>query len=53
MRDQNPDAAFVYLGEIDVAEHSYGAASRQYLDAVGRVDTLIGQVLTAVKNPPT
>ncbi|MFD4246562.1 alkaline phosphatase family protein [Streptomyces sp. NPDC058525] len=53
LRDQNPDAAFVYLGEIDVAGHSYGAASQQYLDAVARVDALIGQVLTAVQNRPT
>ncbi|MFD4738260.1 alkaline phosphatase family protein [Streptomyces virginiae] len=53
LRDQNPDAAFVYLGEIDAAGHSYGAASRQYLDTIARVDTLVGQLLTAVKNRPT
>ncbi|MCX4801317.1 alkaline phosphatase family protein [Streptomyces sp. NBC_01214] len=53
LRDQNPDAAFVYLGEIDAAGHSYGAASQQYLDTVARVDALVGQLLTAVKNRPT
>ncbi|MEY2228555.1 alkaline phosphatase family protein [Streptomyces sp. BF23-19] len=53
LRDQNPDAAFVYLGEIDEAGHSYGAASQQYLDTIARVDTLVGQLLTAVKNRPT
>ncbi|MEU9231408.1 alkaline phosphatase family protein [Streptomyces subrutilus] len=53
LQGQNPDAAFVYLGEIDIAGHSYGAASQQYLDAIGRVDKLIGQVLTAVQNRPT
>ncbi|MFI1449320.1 alkaline phosphatase family protein [Streptomyces virginiae] len=53
LRDQNPDAAFVYLGEIDAAGHSYGAASQQYLDTIARVDTLVGQLLTAVKNRPT
>ncbi|MGR4878891.1 alkaline phosphatase family protein [Streptomyces sp. LARHCF249] len=53
LRDQNPDAAFVYFGEIDIAGHSYGAASQQYLDAIGRSDKLIGQVLTAVQNRPT
>ncbi|WP_301370863.1 alkaline phosphatase family protein [Streptomyces xanthophaeus] len=52
LRDQNPDAAFVYLGEIDAAGHSYGAASQQYLDTIARVDTLVGQLLTAVKNRP-
>ncbi|MFB6613446.1 alkaline phosphatase family protein [Streptomyces sp. NPDC056367] len=53
LRDQNPDAAFVYLGEIDHAGHAYGAASQQYLDTIARVDVLIGQVLTAVQNRPT
>ncbi|RSS40864.1 nucleotide pyrophosphatase [Streptomyces sp. WAC07061] len=53
LRDGNPDAAFVYLGQVDSAGHSYGAASQQYLDAIGRVDTLVGQLLTAVKNRPT
>ncbi|MFG2483083.1 alkaline phosphatase family protein [Streptomyces virginiae] len=53
LRDQNPDAAFVYLGEIDAAGHSYGAASQQYLDTIARVDALVGQLLTAVKNRPT
>lgn len=53
LRDQNPDAAFVYFGEIDVAGHSYGAGSQQYLDAVARVDALIGQLLTSVQNRPT
>ncbi|WP_405440390.1 alkaline phosphatase family protein [Streptomyces avidinii] len=53
LRDQNPDAAFVYLGEIDAAGHSYGAASQQYLDTIARVDTLVGRLLTAVQNRPT
>ncbi|MFE3991289.1 alkaline phosphatase family protein [Streptomyces goshikiensis] len=53
LRDQNPDASFVYLGQVDSAGHSYGAASPQYLDAIGRVDTLVGQLLTAVQNRPT
>ncbi|MFE9482803.1 alkaline phosphatase family protein [Streptomyces spororaveus] len=53
LQGQNPDAAFVYLGEIDAAGHAYGAASQQYLDTVARVDTLVGQLLTAVKNRPT
>ncbi|MFJ3631128.1 alkaline phosphatase family protein [Streptomyces sp. NPDC090112] len=53
LRTQDPDAAFVYLGEIDAAGHSHGAASQQYLDAVARVDALVGQLLTAVQNRPT
>ncbi|MFD3545880.1 alkaline phosphatase family protein [Streptomyces sp. NPDC058655] len=52
LRDQNPDAAFVYLGEIDAAGHSSGAASQAYLNAVARVDVLVGKLLTAVQSRP-
>ncbi|MGW4686033.1 alkaline phosphatase family protein [Streptomyces sp. NPDC004244] len=52
LRDQNPDAAFVYLGQVDSAGHSYGAASQQYLDAIARVDVLVGQLLNAVAARP-
>lgn len=53
LRTQNPDAAFVYLGEIDHAGHSSGAASQEYLNTIGRVDKLVGQLLTAVQARPT
>ncbi|MCY0936711.1 alkaline phosphatase family protein [Streptomyces sp. H34-S4] len=53
LRDQNPDAAFVYLGEIDHAGHTSGAASQEYLNAIARVDKLVGQLLTAVQSRPT
>ncbi|MER5729465.1 alkaline phosphatase family protein [Streptomyces sp. NPDC002138] len=53
LRDQNPDAAFVYFGEIDHAGHASGAASQEYLNTIGRVDKLVGQLLTAVQARPT
>ncbi|MFG2984689.1 alkaline phosphatase family protein [Streptomyces sp. NPDC048258] len=53
LRSQNPDAAFVYLGEIDHAGHTSGAASQEYLNTIARVDTLIGQLLGAVRDRPT
>ncbi|QES52351.1 nucleotide pyrophosphatase [Streptomyces venezuelae] len=53
LRTANPDAAFVYLGEVDAAGHSNGAASQQYLDSIARVDALVGQLLTAVQQRPT
>ncbi|WP_308346910.1 alkaline phosphatase family protein [Streptomyces sp. ISL-66] len=53
LRDQNPDAAFVYFGEIDHAGHSSGAASQEYLNTIARVDKLVGQLLTAVQARPT
>ncbi|WP_328298842.1 alkaline phosphatase family protein [Streptomyces sp. NBC_00435] len=53
LRDQNPDAAFVYFGEIDHAGHSSGAASQEYLNTIARVDKLVGQLLTAVQARPS
>ncbi|WP_329445022.1 alkaline phosphatase family protein [Streptomyces sp. NBC_01426] len=53
LRDQNPDAAFVYLGEVDHAGHTSGAASQEYLNAIARVDVLVGKLLTAVESRPT
>ncbi|MFG2295375.1 alkaline phosphatase family protein [Streptomyces sp. NPDC048603] len=53
LRDANPDASFVYLGEVDAAGHSSGASSQAYLDAIARVDALVGQLLTAVQQRPT
>ncbi|MFF8590725.1 alkaline phosphatase family protein [Streptomyces sp. NPDC015220] len=49
LRDGDPDAVFVQLDGIDHAGHSYGAASRQYLDAVHAADAQVGQMVAAVK----
>ncbi|GHJ47227.1 hypothetical protein Cs7R123_45690 [Catellatospora sp. TT07R-123] len=53
LRDRNPDAAFVYLGDIDAAGHSSGAASAAYLATLSRSDAQIGQLLAAVRARPT
>ncbi|WP_433222546.1 alkaline phosphatase family protein [Dactylosporangium sp. CS-047395] len=53
LRQQNPDAAFVYLGAVDEAGHSSGAASPAYLAALARSDAQIGQLLAAVRARPT
>ncbi|MFJ3924870.1 alkaline phosphatase family protein [Streptomyces sp. NPDC090022] len=53
LRTGNPDASFVYFGEVDAAGHSSGAGSQAYLDAIARVDALVGQLLTAVQQRPT
>ena len=53
LKNGNPDAAFVYLGEIDATGHNAGAASQAYLDTIARVDALVGQVLTGVTSRPT
>ncbi|MFI6323282.1 alkaline phosphatase family protein [Nonomuraea sp. NPDC050556] len=53
LRDQNPDASFVYLGNIDIAGHNSGAASKGYLDAIKASDAQIGRLLAAVRARPT
>ncbi|MER7281134.1 alkaline phosphatase family protein [Dactylosporangium sp. NPDC000244] len=53
LHDQNPDAAFVYLGAVDEAGHASGAASPAYLAALARSDAQVGQLLTAVRTRAT
>ncbi|MEV8632616.1 alkaline phosphatase family protein [Streptosporangium sp. NPDC051023] len=53
LRDRNPDAAFVYLGNIDIVGHSSGAGSQAYLNAIGTIDGQIGRLLAAVRARPT
>ncbi|WP_338675418.1 alkaline phosphatase family protein [Streptomyces sp. SCSIO 30461] len=48
----DPDAAFVYFGEIDSAGHGHGAATTQYLDAIARTDRNVGMLLGAVTTRP-
>ncbi|MGV9266088.1 alkaline phosphatase family protein [Kitasatospora sp. NPDC003701] len=49
----NPDTTFLHFDGVDEAGHSYGGASSQYLAAIHSVDTLVGQVVQAVKSRPT
>ncbi|MFC5659102.1 alkaline phosphatase family protein [Streptomyces nogalater] len=53
LRDGDPDAVFVHLDNIDHAGHTYGAASRQYLDAIHAADAQVGQIVAAVKARPS
>ncbi|MGD9485340.1 alkaline phosphatase family protein [Streptomyces sp. TRM70308] len=48
LRDAPADLSYVYFGEIDIAGHRHGAASRQYLDAIAHSDRHVGRVLDAV-----
>ncbi|MFC8278420.1 alkaline phosphatase family protein [Streptomyces sp. NPDC057271] len=52
LRNQNPDVLFVYFGETDAIGHSYGAASRKYLDAIAVQDGYLGRLLAAIKARP-
>ncbi|WP_330229741.1 alkaline phosphatase family protein [Nocardia sp. NBC_00508] len=43
-----PDLIFTHLDQVDRAGHESGGASRAYLDAVTRVDILVGRIVAAV-----
>jgi arylsulfatase A-like enzyme len=47
------DAAFVYLGCVDVAGHGWGAMSAEYLDMIRAVDSCVGQLLDAIDHRPS
>ncbi|WP_454196814.1 alkaline phosphatase family protein [Nocardia sp. Marseille-Q1738] len=43
-----PDLVFTHLDQVDRAGHESGGASRAYLDAVTRIDALVGHIVAAV-----
>ncbi len=43
-----PDLLFTHLDQVDRAGHDAGGASRAYLDAVTRIDALVGRIVAAV-----
>lgn len=59
LRTQDPDAMFVYFGQVDEFGHgaidsraSFSPDSALYLHAIGLVDSHIGELLRAVKARP-
>jgi predicted AlkP superfamily pyrophosphatase or phosphodiesterase len=46
------DAAFVYLGSVDMVGHGWGAASVEYLDMIRAVDECVGDIVNAVERRP-
>jgi len=53
LRDTDVDAAFVYLGDIDVVAHETSSRSPQYRAAIEWADTRVGLLLEAVRQRPT
>jgi predicted AlkP superfamily pyrophosphatase or phosphodiesterase len=51
----DPTAMFLYLGQVDETGHKHGfhPSVRPYLDAIERVDTLMGDVLAAIRRRQT
>ncbi len=53
LRDTDVDAAFVYLGDIDVVAHETNSHSKQYKAAIEWADTRVGLLLQALRDRPT
>ena len=53
LRDGDPDAAFVYLGDPDVVAHDTSSLSDEYRAAIEAADRQVGILLAAVRARPT
>jgi predicted AlkP superfamily pyrophosphatase or phosphodiesterase len=53
LRNTNVDAAFVYLGDIDVVGHETNSRSPEYKAAIEWADTRVGLLLQALRDRPT
>lgn len=53
LRSTDVDAAFVYLGDIDVVGHDTNSRSAEYKAAIERADAQVGQLLDALRQRPT
>jgi len=53
LRDGPVDAAFVYLGDIDVVAHETNSRSPQYRAAIEWADTRVGMLIEAVRERAT
>jgi predicted AlkP superfamily pyrophosphatase or phosphodiesterase len=53
LRSAHPDAAFVYLGCVDVAGHLFGPLSDPYREALVAVDRWVGDLVDAVQARPS
>ena len=49
LRDQNPDAAFVYIGNPDVAAHDHGGRSPEYYASIEMADAHVGELIRAIR----
>ena len=51
LTEGNPDALFLYIGQVDVAGHAHGfhPTVPQYVAAIERADKLVGRVEAAMK----
>jgi hypothetical protein len=53
LADPDLDAAFVYLGDIDVVGHAHGTVGPEYRAAIEWADGRIGMLVDAIRRRPT
>ena len=53
LRDGNPDAAFVYLGNPDEVSHETSSIGEAYHSAIALADHHVGMLLNAIRSRPT
>jgi predicted AlkP superfamily pyrophosphatase or phosphodiesterase len=53
LENQDPDAAFVYIGHPDVAAHDSGARSQEYYLSIENADVHVGRLVAAIRNRPS
>lgn len=52
LREQNPDAAFVYIGQVDEISHRHGPDSAECAAGIARADRHVGELLDALRERP-
>ncbi len=53
LQEEDPDAMFVYLGNVDVVGHDMGSLSPEYLASIEVADSLVGAIVTALHARPS
>lgn len=53
LREADPDALFVYLGNPDETSHRHGSIGTEYRDAIALSDRHVGMLMEAVRARPT
>ncbi|MCK5653180.1 MAG: alkaline phosphatase family protein, partial [Gemmatimonadetes bacterium] len=53
LSDGDPDAAFVYLGYIDIAGHETSSLADEYRESIETADEQVGRLLDAVRHRAT
>lgn len=53
LSEGDPDAAFVYLGYIDIAGHDYNSLAPEYRESIETADEQVGRLVDAVRHRAT